>query len=402
MNSAQTYLLHMMGCAVQEQPLKALPDSDALSNLFQEAVEQTVFPIFFDVLSEIQEQIPESFYKKCFDYTRRCIVGNMRIQYAQSQLVEVLEHGQHPYVILKGETAASYYPKPELRQLGDVDFLIDPNQAEAITEKMKALGYQHRWEPGDYHQVLEKPGACLEMHMDVAGMPEGNARQAVSDYLSTIFEKSRTMERDFGFFRAPCEAHHGLILLLHMQHHVLAKGMGLRHIMDWACFVHKTAQKPFWEERLLPLLRQIGLLRFAAVMTKMSSVYLHSSCPAWAEDVDTALCEALMEDILSGGNFGRKDQERARALSMLPNWETEERNSGKLALLCRTLRYSALRHRPQYENKPICLFFSMCGRAIRYVFLYIGGKRPNLLKAASHADIRRNIYEQLHLFETEK
>lgn len=404
LTAEQTYLLHIMGCAVQGQPLKALPENDAFSwsSLFWEATAQTVFPIFFDVISGIQEKFPEDFYQKCFDYTRRCIVGNMRIEHAQSQLVEVLEQGQHPYVILKGETAAAYYPKPELRQLGDVDFLIIPEQADAITAKMQALGYQHSWEPGDYHQVLAKPGAYLEMHMDVAGMPEGSARQPVSDYLASIFEESRHLQREFGAFAAPCEAHHGLILLLHMQHHVLAKGMGLRHIMDWACFVNQTAHKPFWEVRLLPLLRQIGLLHFAAVITKMSSVYLHSSCPEWAKDVDSALCQALMEDILSGGNFGHKDKNRARSLNMLPNWETEERNSGKLKLLYRTLRGSALKKNPKLEGKPIRLFFAMGGRAIRYVFLYLGGKRPNLLKAASHADTRRSIYEQLHLFESEK
>lgn len=404
MTSAQTYLLHMMGCAVQGQPLKVLPqDTDfSWTALFREATVQTVFPIFFDVISEIQENLPEDFYQKCFDYTRRCIVGNMRTEHAQSQLVEVLEQGQHPYVILKGETAAAYYPKPELRQLGDVDFLIIPDQADAITAKMQALGYQHSWEPGDYHQVLAKPKVYLEMHMNVAGMPEGNARQAVSDYLATIFEESRPFEREFGAFAAPCEAHHGLILLLHMQHHVLARGMGLRHIMDWACFVNQTASKPFWDTRLLPLLRQIGLLHFAAVMTKMSSVYFHSFCPGWAEDVDSALCQALMEDILSGGNFGLKDQNRARSLNMLPNWETEERSAGKLKLLYRTLRYSASQKHPNLEGKPLRLSFAMCGRAIRYALLYCAGKRPNLLKAASHADTRRAIYEQLHLFETEK
>ena len=399
----QTYLLHILGCALQEQPLKVLPDSDGFSwsALLQEATAQTVFPIFFDVLSGIQDQIPENFYQKCFDYTRRCVVGNMRIEHAQSQLVGVLEQGQHPYVILKGESAAAYYPKPELRQLGDVDFLIIPEQADDITAKMQELGYQHSWEPGDYHQVLCKPGAYLEMHMDVAGMPEGTARQAVSDYLSTILEESRSMEREFGTFQVPCEAHHGLILLLHMQHHVLAKGMGLRHIMDWACFVNQTWQMPFWEERLLPLLRKIGLLHYAAVMTKLASLYLHSQCPPWAAEPEESLCQALMEDILSSGNFGHKDQDRARSLNMLPNWEKDSPKVGKLRLLCRTLRHSALSHRPQYENKPVCLFFSMCGRAIRYVFLFIRGKRPNLLKAASHADTRRSIYEQLRLFETE-
>ncbi len=397
-------MLHMMGKAVRGEPLQSLPE-DAhpdWNSLIQEAAFQTVFPLFFDLLSGIQEQLPAGISQKCFDYARRCTVGNMRIEHAQSQLVEVLESGNYPYVILKGESAAVYYPVPELRQLGDVDFLVDSRQAEEIVKKMKALGYQHSWEPGDYHQVLEKPGACLEMHMEVAGMPKGAARQDVQNYLDCIFSESRQFDRGFGPFRAPCEAHHGLVLLLHMQHHIVAKGMGLRHIMDWACYVHQTWDKPFWEESLLPLLKKIGLHRFAAVITKMSSLYLQSHCPQWAEYVEDVLCEALMEDILSGGNFGSKDKERARAINMLPNWENKERDAGKLKLLYRTLRGSALHWNPSLEHKPLRLFFVMCGRAIRYIFLYIGGKRPNLLKAASHADQRRDIYQQLNMFQPEK
>ena len=47
----QTYLLHILGCALQEQPLKVLPDSEnfSWSALLQEATAQTVFTIFFDV-----------------------------------------------------------------------------------------------------------------------------------------------------------------------------------------------------------------------------------------------------------------------------------------------------------------------------------------------------------------
>ena len=141
------------------------------------------------------------------------------------------------------------------------------------------------------------------------------------------------------------------------------------------------------------------LLLLCTLMTLMPIAAL----VAWAEELSDGAASRpdAMEDILSSGNFGHKDQDRARSLNMLPNWEKDSPKVGKLRLLCRTLRHSAQSHRPQYENKPVCLFFSMCGRAIRYVFLFIRGKRPNLLKAASHADTRRSIYEQLHLFETE-
>lgn len=404
MTSEQKFLLFLMEQAVCGKRLKTLPEGAApdWTALIREACAQTVVLQFFDVISQLRGQIPEEAYQKCFKLARRFTASNMRTEFAQAELVGVLEQIGCPYVILKGETAAAYYPAPELRLLGDVDFLVPMEHTEAVKEKMVALGYQHSWEPGDYHQVLEKSGACLEMHMEVAGMPEGQTRAAVQEYLSSLYEKSTVLDRGFGPFRVPCQEHHGLVLILHMQHHIVSLGMGLRHIMDWACFVDQTAEAAFWQDSLLPLLRRVGLLRFTAVMTKMASLYLDSRCPGWAEDVEETLCRDLMEDILSGGNFGRKDSDRARSINMLPDWEKNEEKTGKLKLLYRTLHESVLHQHPELKDKPVPTFFHMVGKTGRYIVLYCQGKRPNLLKAASHADTRREIYQQLKMFETDQ
>lgn len=403
MTSEQEFLLCLLKQAVCGKRLQNLPDSAVIDwkALVREANEQTVMLPLFDVISQLREQLPEEVYQKCFKLARQFTACNMRTEFAQAELVGELEKIGCPYVILKGETAATYYPVPELRQLGDVDFLVPLEYTETVKEHMVALGYRHSWEPGDYHQVLEKTGACLEMHMEVAGMPEGKTRGLVQAYLDSLYADSRLLDRGFGPFRAPGPAHHGLVLILHMQHHIVSLGMGLRHIMDWACFVDQTADEPFWQDSLLPLLKQVGLLRFTAVMTKMASVYLDSRCPQWAEAVEEKLCRDLMEDILSGGNFGRKDSDRARSIDMLPDYEKNEKKTGKLKLLYRTLYGSVVHQHPELKNKPVSAFFHMAGKTGRYLILYCQGKRPNLLKAASHADKRRELYEQLKMYETE-
>ncbi len=403
MTSEQEFLLFLMKQAVCGKRLHTLPDGAApdWAALIREANEQTVMLPLFDVISQLREQLPEDIYQKCFKLARQFTACNMRTEFAQAELVGELEKIGCPYVILKGETAATYYPAPELRQLGDVDFLVPVEYTETVKAHMVPLGYRHSWEPGDYHQVLEKPGACLEMHMEVAGMPEGKTRGTVQAYFSSLYENSRLLDRGFGPFRAPSQAHHGLVLILHMQHHIVSLGMGLRHIMDWACFVDRTGEEPFWQAELLPLLKQVGLLRFAAAMTKMAALYLGSRCPEWAETVEDGLCRDLMEDILSGGNFGRKDSDRARSIDMLPDYEKTEEKTGKLKLLYRTLRESVLHQHPELQTKPISVFAHMVGKTGRYIVLYCQGKRPNLLKAASHADRRRLLYEQLKMFETE-
>lgn len=370
--------------------------------VLEEAKAQSVELLLFQVIADLQGKLPEDIYSKAFQAARRCTASNMRVEFGQAQLVSVLEQGNYPYVILKGETAAANYPKPELRLLGDVDFLVPEEHTPAIAEQMKQLGYRHSWEPGDYHQVLEKPGSCLEMHIEIAGVPTGKYREPVKNYMASIYERSIRMDRGLGAFCAPCQEHQAMILLLHMQHHVVEAGMGIRHIMDWACFVDRTASEEFWQTRFLPLLKNIGLYHFAAIITKMTSLYLGSVCPEWAAYGDEHLCCRLMEDILSGGNFGRKDQDRSRSANMLPDWEQSGKQPGKLRLLYGTLKRSVLKDHPELEQKPVRLFARMTGKAGRYVVLYCQGKRQNLWKAASYADTRRSVYEQLRMFEAQE
>ncbi len=399
LTSEQKLLLQLLTLAVEGKRLQTLPAEADWRALYRETCAQTVTLAVLDVLSDLS--IPQEAYKKYFEMGKRVTAGNIRLEHAQMELVSLLEQESHPYVILKGQAAAAYYPTPELRLLGDVDFLVPSDRAETIAESMKALGYQHTCEPGDYHEVLEKPGVYLEMHRTVAGMPEGKAHLSVEQFFSTIYEESVPAEGMFGTFRVPCNAHHAMILILHMQHHTVEWGMGLRHIMDWACFVNRTAREPFWQERLLPLLKQIGLMRFVAVITKMTSVYLGSVCPDWATDAPEDICPQLMEDFLSGGNFGNKDQDRKRASSMLPDWENRQKSSGKLTLLYRSLKQSVMKKHPKLGICPVLRLFLMCGKVIRYLFLFICGKRPNLLKAASHADQRRSIYDRLAMYQPE-
>ncbi len=399
MTAEQKLLLDTAACAVQGKQLNIQPESICWTDFLREAQSQGVFLPVFHILSQVPGLLPEEIGSEFSRCARRATARNMQAEFSQTELVSALEKAACPYVILKGEASAGYHPVPELRQLGDVDFLVPENRIDSVIAEMKQLGYEAQW--NDHHWLLQKGRSRLEMHLEPTGIPEAKHRGEITEFFRTIYENSLEISGAGGKFRTAGEAHHGLILLLHMQHHAVSEGMGLRHLMDWACYVNATAEKVFWQQSLLPLLRQIGLFRFCAVMTKITAMYLGTCCPDWAEAANPELCRELMEDILAGGNFGQKNKERARAGNMLPQWDKNEQKAGRVRLLYRTLRKAVLRQHPQWEKKPVVLFFAMTGKAVRYTALYFLGKRPNLLKAASYANSRRTVYEQLHLFDTE-
>ena len=117
-----------------------------------------------------------------------------------------------------------------------------------------------------------------------------------------------------------------------MQGHMVSEGLGLRHICDWACFLQKTEGKPFWNE-LLGLFQKIGILTYAKVVSKISAMYFHINCPKWAEDADEELCHDVMNDVLTGGNFGRKDRIRSKSGVMIIERSRNGKKHSKLVNL---------------------------------------------------------------------
>ena len=110
-------------------------------------------------------------------------------------------------------------------------------------------------------------------------------------------------------------------VLLHTISHMTGGGIGLRHLCDWLVFENSVPEEEFldiFEDQL----KDIGLWTFAKVMTKIGVLYFGTK-RNWCLDADDEVCWALLEDILSGGNFGTKDNTRRSQAKLIQNRVTK-------------------------------------------------------------------------------
>lgn len=388
------------------------PDTELLSDtaakqtdwlrVMGEAGVQAVLLSAFDAAAPYKKFMPEEVHQACIQRSGRILAHNLRVARVREEMVRRLQECGFPYVILKGEAAAAYYPKPQLRQLGDVDFLIDPAQKQEVEACLSALGYTGQMHEHTCHVVLKKPGAHLEMHFETVGIPYHQQGEWVREAMVDVLPCAQQLGSGVSAFAVPGEVHHGLILLLHMQHHMVAEGLGLRHLCDWAAFVERTWREPFWQVRLLPVLKKIGLLRYAAVMTCVCGAALGTVCPDWAAGVDDTLCREVLLDILSGGNFGQKDRGRSKAGMMISQHGKEGVSHGPIYNLWKTLHGTTPGRFP-IVNRIRILHPVLDGvRVLEYLGKVAIGKRTSLIRIAPHARERRAVYEQLKIFETEE
>ena len=382
------------------QPNIPLPEVDCCNweEVFTEAKQQAVSLLFYDTVAPLLPQIDHDLRSKIESNGMRVVMSNLNVGNAQARLTKQLSELEIPHLILKGESSAFYYPKPQMRTLGDVDFIVSPEAFQPLHHRFAQLGYRYHEEQIDHHITYQSPGATLEMHRQLPGLPQGKAGEILQEYLQDMLGCRQKCNIGSGDFSAPAPALHGLILLLHSQHHLLNEGLGLRHLMDWCCYVNRTWKDAFWQEDLLPLLKRIGLFRFASILTGTCAAAFGTDCPPWVT-TEAYLCQELLEDILSGGNFGRKDTTRQASGLMISK---EGKKRSKFSQLWATFHHSVREHYPICKKCGVFYLVFYPLRGTRYLFRMLTGKRESLISAIPQANQRRNLYGQLQIFEVEE
>lgn len=398
----QKTVLHLAARNISADPSSlVLPETElkdvdwnavwALSNV------QAIPLATFDAAAPYKALIPSEAYDRYKSTAMSVLQSNFSVAQWQADLVELLNAGSFPYIILKGQAASAYYPAPELRALGDVDFLIDPKQQTEIENVLMEQGYQKSHGDHPNHVVFRKGKAHLEMHFEVAGVPYGWQGEAVREFLQNAVFEPQIKAHETGAFYAPTDLYHGLILLLHMQHHMLGEGLGIRHLCDWATYVAATCGQAFWEETLLPLLKKIGLLVYAQVMTKTCAIYLQIPCPEWAKKADEKVCAEVIEDVLACGNFGRNDIQRSKGGMLVSEHGKGGTKHGRMYHLFKIL------HGETWGKKAVKKFvllypFVFGWQILWHVWRTVTGKSKPL-KVFNEAEKRKIIYDKLKVFE---
>ncbi len=401
MTKEQTLLLSLLATAVD--PARGMPDLTSLSEsewdkLIGESFFQTVGYLTFSLCEPFKDRVSPALYQKWSRAAIKTMGRNRNIVTAQNELVGLLE--DRPYLILKGLASAAYYPNPALRDLGDVDFLVADEAQEEVSQLLVSAGYQQEKEKNDHHLVFKKPFCHLELHREPPGIPEGEIGKTIRSFLSSQKENAvlQTLDSDYlhAAFRAPSPALHGLILLLHMQHHMVNEGLGLRHLLDWGCFVAKTKDQLFWQKELLPLLERVGLLTYAAAMTKTCAIYLGCPEPAFCQKVPQDICKSVIEDIFNLGNFGMKDRGRSHSGGMIvPSGEEHSRKKNLFGLFHKTVmeKYPVLHRVPVLY--PVVALWELFAYGIGLLF----GKRTRPSKLLRDAKERKNLYDRFAIFQ---
>ncbi len=327
----------------------------------------------------------------------RTLADNAKTDFEHVRICRIMSEAGIPCTILKGFASALYYPDPLMRSMGDVDFLVDTDDFEKAAKALTDGGYESTEKNHDVHDVYLGKVCRCEMHFQPSGIPKGKAGVKVRKYLSDLLACSQKIRTELGEVTVPSTFHHGLIILLHMCHHLTGDGLGIRHLCDWAVYINSVGEEKFLE-MFEKVLKDIGLWEFARVMTLICCRYL--GCPemSWAADADRKLADYILIDIIIGGNFGQKNADRSHeSLLITSKNEKEISMLRQFFISANSIVYNNWKAARKHK---ILLPFGWIFFGGRYLIRSVFGKRPKIRprKVAKEAAERIDIYSNLNLF----
>lgn len=409
MNNVQHLLLQVISVALFGGKAPSIA-TEHIDLLVKESKAQAVFPLFFSVVKScLKTKLRvEQFETYNGEFFRYAINGTQNFV-EHGELHKLMTANDMPYVAMKGLASAMYYSEPSLRAMGDVDFLVEKGKVSKVGKLLESIGFsvEHGGEDDIHIAYKRTPMSIWEMHSSVNGVPKNIVGEKIQAELDRTIATAEIVKIDGFTCRVPNRFHHGLIMLLHTASHLTSEGVGLRHLCDWVVFASSLSDEQF-REIFENKLKGFGLWRFAQVLTMLGIKYLNAPKRSWAieaiesKKVDEATLQGLMEDILNGGNFGKKDINRYREIKYISErGEHTVTSDGIFKQGMRTLNSKVCSDYPFINRHRMFLPVGWIAETGKYAALLISGKRKsaNTKQMLKNAAERKRIYSNLKLFE---
>lgn len=365
------------------------------------AKDQGVLPMLYRGAIKYKDIIPAERIRIWRGAMYAAILQNDHMNQAQSEILGWLSEKGIRAAILKGTSVARYYTPSDMRCLGDIDLLIDQAYLDLASEVLKEHGYRLNEHEHDFHISFVRGDITLELHYKASVVPNGKGGQFAAKIMGQFLDEVTLASTNDVSFPVLSEKYQALMLLVHMERHMMNGGVGLRQLCDWAVYVHSTDETE-WQKAAMPMLQSCGLLTYAKVITKTCIKYL--GLPPenvdWSGAVDDHIIHEMMYDVFRAGNLGHADDKGAGNIfsdRRLLGGKRQSRISGLLLYL----NDIAYKNCPISRKCKILLPLLWIFLPLRYYIRSLFGIRPkkNVPQVLIGANKRRKLYKDLHLYE---
>lgn len=288
-NTNEGYFLHLLKCGLKSEKPEEPPVGIDFEAIFELAKKQDVENIVFLSIDQLENNIDSNLYSIWQEAYYKRMKYSAFQDMALEELIEVFTKAGIDCMPLKGSVIKNYYPSPDLRCMGDIDFLVREQNRQVVRDIMHSLGYEDDLlDDGQVDAFKKGKLTYIEIHYDFSAENHVMHEIFTIDWDKLIPTETEHLYQmtfeDLYFFNTG-----------HYVKNMHNKGMGLRGVVD--TFVLRN--------RLTDNQKQVLNERFAEVNIDEFNSKLVKIADIWFNEVkDDGSLDALQKYLLNKKTYG--------------------------------------------------------------------------------------------------
>lgn len=358
MNTTQTAIIQLLQIYIRiDGSIEPFPKQVDWREVYKLGVKHNIGGILYAAMKKLPEdQRPEAAIQKQLQVHFYAAIRQSEEQDVRMlQVIECLNRKRIFHVLMKGWVLKQYYPIPELRTMGDIDFLIREEDRQRTHEALLELGFLCTSGQG-FVWCYQKGNTVLEVHSRMISQKVGRGVDAEEYYLDAVSHTERNQGEYTLYF---LKEYHFVYLFAHAAKHFRSAGYGIRGVLDFAVFIQKYQNELNWNY-IWRELEKLGLSTFARVILELCEEWFHVCAPFKAVKIQKDSYMKMKEIIFVGGVYGYCDRniEAARVRDQLEKVKNSNITLLKWKVMVRRI-FPERRHMRSYlkgvEEYPVLL-----------------------------------------------
>ena len=214
-------------------------------------------------------------------------------------------------VLLKGQGLAQYYPKPEMRQCGDIDLYVGLDQYSASYDVLQPLATKiddrKALEVGKHYDFFVGK-VSVEVHRYSERYPTARldriyqeiSKKGLSEALVPMVFSGQEVN-------TPSDVYNAFYIFSHIFHHFLTSGLGSRQLCDWMLFL-RSRSSHIDMQSLKTTLERLDMLKpwqaFGCVLVKYFGMPAETF--PFYDPAQENKAAKIVKRLLDEGNFGKE------------------------------------------------------------------------------------------------
>lgn len=284
-----------------QKTLSRIPSKDEWKDLLRISQMQSLIGICFKAVQELKYNSDDmtcnldvAEYRIWMGMTARIQYRNEVLSQNGSCLLNKLASDGFDCLILKGQSLAPFYGDlASFRQSGDIDVWCKGKSIEQLVAYVR--NSKCKYEAKHAHVSYFSPeGIEVELHPTPGELrcPLHNRR------LQKWFNDFNGSNLDFNL----------VYLMLHMYHHALFEGIGLRQFVDYYFVLSSNKVSETARKRAMDVITLLGMKEFSKAVMHIMTTIFRLNAELLLCKPDSSKGDILLREIMAGGNFGMFDQ----------------------------------------------------------------------------------------------